>query len=231
MILGQSLDERYSWHANEAVRLYENMYLHHEPTPEQAAGIAELLEDARAVQAQAKGRDDAQEVSSLTKEEQEKADREYLDEQGMAADEDYAKLMYGEVDDDEISEEIEDDDEISEVEDEDEISEEVAEEVETGEEQSAALVEAEDGAQDATLPKESEMAEQQVEAEDDQKNKTKQRPRMSVADRQIIADGAASMQAGASSLPTPSATRTATGNDSGASRRSSRRKSGGGNVK
>jgi hypothetical protein len=101
MILGQSRapEDDYSWHADKAVRIYENMYPNHTPPPEQAEGIKELLEDAKAVQANA--RED--QASSLTGEEKEQEQRRRLEQEGMAADEEYAEMMYGEpeVDDEE----------------------------------------------------------------------------------------------------------------------------------
>jgi hypothetical protein len=94
MILGQSRapEDDYSWHADEAVRIYENMYPHHTPTPEQAEGIKELLEDAKAVQANA--RED--QASSLTGEENEQEQRRRLEQEAIAADKEYAEMMYGE---------------------------------------------------------------------------------------------------------------------------------------
>jgi hypothetical protein len=96
MILGQSRapEDDYNWHADEAVRIYENMYPHHTPTPEQAEGIKELLEDAKAVQSNAR----QDQASSLTGEEKEQAQRKKLEEEGMAADEEYLELMNGESD-------------------------------------------------------------------------------------------------------------------------------------
>lgn len=106
MILGQSALERFGWHADEAVRLNEEMYLRprHTPTAEQAEGMKEMLDLAKVVQATAQ--EDDLKVSSLTKEEREKLQRSELDKQGMAADE---ELIYGE-----SESEIEGDDEMPE---------------------------------------------------------------------------------------------------------------------
>lgn len=55
VILARSPDD-YLWHADEAVRMYENMYTDDmpPPTPEQAENIKELLENAKSIQARAR---------------------------------------------------------------------------------------------------------------------------------------------------------------------------------
>jgi hypothetical protein len=86
MMLGQSPDENYSWHADEAVKLYENMYDADEtPSSEQAEGIRGLLEDAKRVQANARA-DDAQFEASIPTEQEE---REWKEAQVRAADEEF----------------------------------------------------------------------------------------------------------------------------------------------
>jgi hypothetical protein len=194
MILGQSRAPKddFNWHADEAVRIYENMYPHHAPTPEQAEGIKELLQDAKAVQA--KARED--QASSLTGEEKQQELRRELEQQGQAADEEYHELMYGEPEVDD--EDSDDNDEMSDAADEVEADAEVHSEAEDVEMEAEQPVLQPDDAEDS----------QEDRKEDDQE-KTR-RPRMSAADRQIIAEGA-SMAASASGLITPAATRTATG--------------------
>jgi hypothetical protein len=254
LILGQSPLEGFRGHADEAVRLYEEMYQHprhgHPRTAEQAEGIKEMLDLAKEVQATAHEDDEAPEPT----EEEERAE---LDKQAMAADEEewktedpeYWKAMYGEegleVEEDETPEEVEMEGvQSAEVEEGVQAQEQerlttppgMADDVEMAEQQQSVAqpVEAEDGAQETKMATPSSIGEdveeqQQVEAEDTVQERKRRLPRISAADRQIIAEGVSSMQAGASGLVTPAATRTATGNDpGGASRRSSRRKSGGG---
>jgi hypothetical protein len=84
MMLGQSPDENYSWHADEAVKLYENMYDADEtPSPAQAEGIRGLLEDAKKVQANARADDERFEASRPTEQEE----REWKEEAVRTPDE------------------------------------------------------------------------------------------------------------------------------------------------
>lgn len=216
-MLGQSPDQNYSWHADEAVKLYENMYDADEtPSPEQAEGIRDLLADAKRVEANARGDDERFEASLPI----EQVEREWQEQQVMAADEEFQNGDSDiENEDDFHDDMLSDDSDEAEVHhgDPEETTPPVAEEVEGVED--VEMAEQQSVAQQVPLV----GAEDFGVAEDDAPEK---RPRMSAADRQIIAEGAASM--GASGLATPAATRTATGNTApgGASRRSSRRKSG-----
>jgi hypothetical protein len=71
VILAHSSDD-HIWHADEAVRVYENMYTDEVPpsNPEQAEGINELLQSVKTIQA--KARADKKELGNkpLTREEE-----------------------------------------------------------------------------------------------------------------------------------------------------------------
>jgi hypothetical protein len=92
-MLGQSSND-YVWHADEAVRMYENMYSDETPTPEQAKGIKELLEIAKTVQEKAHADQTAFEENTPTEEEE----RVWTEQQLIAAEEQRRKFLNDESD-------------------------------------------------------------------------------------------------------------------------------------
>jgi hypothetical protein len=231
MILGQSSDD-YIWHADEAVRMYEILSSHDNLTPEQAEGQKELLENAKVVQA--KGYADKAELDPNPATEDEK--KRWLENQ---VSDDELEIE----DDDEEDDDENDDDEMLDVADEGEAEVQMVygpawgpetrmmtprreearaesdddEAVQIPEEQPLNVGEgkakSDDDEEDVQMSEE-----QQVEG--DQASQEQRRPpRISAADKQIIAEGLRA--SGSTDLATPAASRTATGN----LRRTSRRKS------
>lgn len=96
VILAHSSDD-YVWHADEAVRMYENMYTADmpPPTPKQARSIKELLENAKAVQAKAHTDKKTLEENPLTEEEE----KLWIEQQIVAAVEQWEKVLKDEDDD------------------------------------------------------------------------------------------------------------------------------------
>jgi hypothetical protein len=90
VILAHSPDD-YVWHADEAVRMYENMYTNDmpPPTPEQAEDIKELLENAKSVQVKARIYSEALKKKRPTKEEE----RLWIEQQIVAAFEQWEKVL------------------------------------------------------------------------------------------------------------------------------------------
>jgi hypothetical protein len=101
VILAHSPDD-YVWHADEAVRMYENMYTNDmpPPTPEQAEDIKELPENAKSVQVKARIDSEALKKKRPTREEE----RLWIEQQIVAAFEQWEKGLQ-----DDEGDEIEDD--------------------------------------------------------------------------------------------------------------------------
>jgi hypothetical protein len=219
MMLGQSPDQNYSWHADEAVKLYENMYDADEtPSPEQAEGIKDLLEDAKRVQANARADNERFEASLPTEQEE----REWKEEQVRAADEEFQNGEPEIENDDDFH-----DDMLSDVSDEAEVHHGDPEEtappaIAEGVEGVEDVKDAEDAVEVGEV-KDVEMAQEQSVAQPAAEDAggvqgAKKRSTISAVDREIVTQGL-----GASSN---AVSRTDSGNPGGASRRSSRRKSG-----
>lgn len=96
MILAHSPDD-YVWHADQAVRMYENMYTPGmpPPTPEQAESIKELLMNAKMVQTKARADKKALEANPLPKEQEDL----WIGQQIVAAVEQWEKVLKDDDDD------------------------------------------------------------------------------------------------------------------------------------
>ena len=104
VILAHSPDD-YLWHADEAVRMYENMYTDDmpPPTPEQAANIKELLENAKSIQARARI-----DKTTLKKNEPTKGEeRLWIERQIAASFEQWEKALHDDEDDEDEEPQIE----------------------------------------------------------------------------------------------------------------------------
>ena len=109
IILAHSSDD-YVWHADEAVRMYENMYTDDMPPPtqEQAEDIEELLENAKSVQTKARIDSEALKKRRPTKEQE----RLWIEQQVVAAFEQWEEVLHDdeadETDDPQIEEDEQD---------------------------------------------------------------------------------------------------------------------------